>query len=419
MLKININTNKLLIISTLVMLSKTQTQSLTGKKQKPVEVSAESPEEATYFKFAFLKKKIIDVLLKTAFDCQLSLFGGAIRSMILNEEPNDLDMSYSTPEDKNTFILKISSFFDVSKQDSEYNKGVSESYTLTSKILEQVVIKVDLVPEAMLGVDQDFDVNSLKMTDMQTIKIVPNQKNLDIFNIITNIKNKKFTLLKTFGFCPTRTASTVVESSKYVINYLKIQLRTACMVERGWKCTNLGTVWNTVKSYEQIFDPLLFTDNKKADACSICLCIPKQKYVMEVKCCKKQFCLSCMLDYVKERFNNSEISCPNCRGDPFKLKTINTNKIPSVPTVPASSADWAGDDAIYAPDPYITSIGSGPQWQPRMAPTGWEAGILPRSTLRSADEVSFDYTALYPSSRIIIGNQGSVGPVGVPGVPAG
>jgi len=39
------------------------------------------------------------------------------------------------------------------------------------------------------------------------------------------------------------------------------------------------------------------------------------------------------------------------------------------------SADWAGDDQIYAPDPFQGSAAAaGQQWQPRAAPQGWEAG---------------------------------------------
>lgn len=299
-----------------------------NKKSNKINVTELS--EALYFKFDYLRNKIINIILISAFECNLSLFGGAVRSMILKEAPNDLDLSYSNTINKDSFLVKISSFFDISKQETPYNILMSESYILKSKIVDELSIKIDLVPENMLGVDQDFDVNALKMTDLQTIKIVPNQKNLDIFDVISNIKNKKFTLLKTFGFCPVRTGSTIIDNSKYVVNYLKIQLRTAKMIENGWQCNNfsnnLSLEYNNIKDYEQIFNPLLFAENKHIDTCTICMCIPKNKYILEVKCCKKPFCLTCILDYVKERFNNSEISCPNCRGDPFNLKTVNMNK---------------------------------------------------------------------------------------------
>src|SRR3972149_5678982 len=178
----------------------------------------------------------VQTILSVAFDHQLVLFGGAVRSIIRGEKPNDLDLAYQLSSDKSAFLQKLSEKqMHHSKIETVYS-FMCESYTIQHK---DTHIKIDLVDYKNLARDMDFDINRLNMVSFSTITLSPDT-NLTIGTILENIHKKQFKILQIYDKIPKPhdRELNIRKNSEYIIRFVKLQARTVKLLSNGWKCLN-------------------------------------------------------------------------------------------------------------------------------------------------------------------------------------
>ena len=268
-----------------------------------------------------LKGKLIDNLIEFLFSHNYFIFGGVVRDYIIPErkrEPSDFDIGVENIENAIKKMVKGLSFsFIIKKESLEYkNKIVHSKLILNYKLRTDITFIIDISNKNIIGSNLDFDANGIYMTDKFTFKIMDKLIDHSLSNIIMNIKNKKFKVMKTFKLPEkNRFQMGIRNNSKDLLEYIKFMERTCKMLSRGWKLNK--------QKLEDIFNPCLIKKVLNKDSkCCICFDI-FNKFEIELFCCKQLICFSCCFDHIKARFNNSEIACPFCRGDLFGWKTIN------------------------------------------------------------------------------------------------
>lgn len=260
--------------------------------------------------------EFITSIVQIAFDNGLVLFGGAIRSFILNEFPNDLDFTFTDYKSRESFLkCLVDANYWVAKIEGKYNKMCS-SYSVIDLNNHENGITIDLVFRNSFGKDPDFDVNSLIMKSFDEINVA-NGIDLSIQEILENILKRKFNIIKSKKEFTSRTDN-LVNNSLYLIRFIKMQSRIAKMLSRGWECPK--------EDIKQHFYPLLIKENKNKESnCSMCSFCKKKlnaNYILQLYCCGYSTCDDCFLEYIKANFENSEIYCPFCLEDPTGLQTV-------------------------------------------------------------------------------------------------
>jgi hypothetical protein len=268
--------------------------------------------------------EFITNIIKIAYANGLTLFGGAIRSFILGEFPNDLDFAYASNLIKTQFLQKLKdSNYWIAEIEGKYNNKCS-SYAVIDLNDHKNGIHIDLVYENSLGKDPDFDVNSLRMKSFDSIEMADGI-DIPINTILENIHNRTFNIIKSKKEFISREEN-LVENSLYLIRFIKMQTRTAKMLSNRWQ---IGDKKDLKQNLEQHFYPLLIKENRNSSdssdltkACSFCEKKLEAAYILELDCCQSSTCDLCLLDYIKTNFDNPEIVCPFCLGDPCGLKTV-------------------------------------------------------------------------------------------------
>ena len=276
-----------------------------------------------------IKCKLVDSIIELLFGSGCILFGGAVRDYQLSKQkmyPTDFDIGVDNiSEMMNYLIEKLGFSFDIEKNEFKYNEIVSHAkihlkYKFSNATSKKGLIEfdIDISEKSVIGSNLDFDVNGVYMPDSRSYHLVNQLPPNSLCDVIDHINKRKFTILKTFKKPKiSRIQMGISESSKKLIEFLKIMERTCKMFNRGWKLND--------QKIEEIFEPCLIKENNPTDdnekKCTICGDDFK-KYELELDCCQKMICFVCALEHVKSRFANSEIPCPYCRGDPFGWNTV-------------------------------------------------------------------------------------------------
>ena len=266
-----------------------------------------------------IKSKIIDDIFKLLFSQQYCIFGGAIRDYILSGKksyPTDFDISVNDVEIATTNIInRLNCCFNINKEEFMTRNNKHVKLYLDYKYSTRISIIIDISHKNIVGSNLDFDVNGIYMPDQSTYKLVKQINTISIIDIINKINTKKFRIIKNFDRpkCP-RKCIGIEESSKKLLEYVKIMDRTCKMLCRGWSLDE--------QKVEEVFDPCLIKKVNQNMICDICSG-EFRKYELELDCCKKVICFKCGIDHIKARYHNSEINCPFCRGDLFGWMTIN------------------------------------------------------------------------------------------------
>ena len=272
-----------------------------------------------------IKSKLIDSILNLIYNKGYILFGGAVRDYIIPKNklyPTDIDIGV----DNITTALKdlsteLQFCFDV-KIDKLMVHGVNHhtKMQLTYKFLNSINFCIDISNKKIIGSNLDFNVNGIYMTNERTYHLVSVLPAKSLCEIIDKINQKKFQIIKTYKRPQlSRSKSGIEISSKNLVEYIKMMDRTSKMLNRDWKLDK--------QNLDDIFEPnlikLIDINNVEGPnkTCVICSNYFK-KYELQLDCCKTNMCFNCTLKHIKSRYNNSEISCPFCRGDPFGWKTI-------------------------------------------------------------------------------------------------
>jgi len=269
-----------------------------------------------------IKCKLVDELINLFFASGYIFFGGGVRDYIISKKklyPTDFDIGVNNVKNaKENLITSLKFTFKIEDEDIiKNNKIVHSKLKLTYKHKESLVLHIDISYKKVVGSNQDFDVNGLYMTNHKTFHLVDSLSSHNLADIIIQITKKKFKVLKTYKKPEkSRMQIGVANSSKKLIEYLKIMERVSKMFGRGWKLNK--------QKLDEIFEPCLIKkiniDETEEKNCAICTTEFKT-YELELYCCKNIMCFTCAIGHVKERFNNSEIACPYCRGDPFGWET--------------------------------------------------------------------------------------------------
>lgn len=275
------------------------------------------------------KHKLVDALIKLFFENGFIIFGGCVRDYIIPKYklyPIDFDIGVDDINEAKTIIINTLYFsFDIEEEnienDGEINHSKLELIHKFSSTKKPIKLSIDISLKKVIGSNLDFDVNSIYMTNDRSFHLVDSIQFNSLTEIINNINRKKFRILKTYKKpMQTRREIGINESSKKLIEYVKIMERTSKMLSRGYKLSD--------QILEEIFEPCLIKkiDNltNNCDVCNICnICASNfRPYELELYCCKQIICFSCVLNHIKGRYGNTDIFCPYCRGDPFGWKTI-------------------------------------------------------------------------------------------------
>lgn len=268
-----------------------------------------------------LRGKLIENLLEFLFSNNYFIFGGTVRDYIIPDKkrsPSDFDIGVNDIEEAIIEIEKKLSFsFFIERDIIKCNNIIAHcKLILKYKFRENMYFVIDISKKEVIGSNIDFDVNGIFMTEKSTYKIIDKMKNYSLSQIINNIQNKQFKIMKSFNVPEkSRWGMGIKESSKQLLEFIKFMERTSKMLNRGWKLDG--------QLIEDIFQPCLIKKiSNLDDRCRICT-NKFNKYELELNCCKQILCFSCCYEYIKARFGNSEIPCPFCRGDPFGWKTLN------------------------------------------------------------------------------------------------
>lgn len=277
------------------------------------------------------KCKLVNSIIKLIFENGYILFGGAVRDYHLSKQktyPVDFDIGVSDISLAIKYLVENLKFcFDIETNKCKNNNDVIVHAKLNLKYKfpksnspkELIEFCVDISDKSVVGSNLDFDVNGVYMTNDRTYNLVDSMPSDSLCKIIDQINKKRFSVLKTYVKPNnSRFQFGISENSKKLVEFIKIMERVCKMLNRGWKLNG--------QNLEEIFDPCLIKEmcNENDKHCTICGDDFK-KYELELYCCKKIMCFVCAIAHVKSRFNNSEIPCPYCRGDPFGWKTINDN----------------------------------------------------------------------------------------------
>ena len=279
------------------------------------------------------KHKLVDALIKLFFENGYTIFGGCVRDYIIPKYklyPVDFDIGVDDINEAKTIIINTLCFsFDIEEENIDNNGEINHSkLELThrfSSTKKPIKLTIDISLKKVIGSNLDFDVNSIYMTNDRSFHLVDSIQYNSLTEIINNINRKKFRILKTYKKpIQTRTQMGINESSKKLIEYIKMMDRTSKMLSRGYKLSD--------QILEEIFEPCLIKkiDNSTSNECNISntcnICASNFKpYELELDCCKQIICFSCAINHIKGRFGNTDIFCPYCRGDLFGWKTTKGN----------------------------------------------------------------------------------------------
>lgn len=254
-----------------------------------------------------LIKHIIEISQKHS----MILYGGAIRSIISGEEPNDLDFCTVESSDEEEFLDELEDHYEIDRieiSNNTYNH-TCKSYTVTND--QNIEIKVDISKKKNIEKNSDCDVNALCLISDNTLDVIPSEKDsVNLFDAIDNMKAKRFRIINLPRKIPDRFGSDgIIVNSEYVVKYIKLEGRVTKLMGKGWTCET---------DIKEHFKPCHIT--RTTTKCTMCK-KEDHRYSFKAKCCKKQFCFDCVLKYVKDKFHEKRISCPDCpNNDAFKLK---------------------------------------------------------------------------------------------------
>lgn len=295
-----------------------------------------------------MKDKLIEQLFAYIFTNNYLLFGGTVRDYVIPAKgkkvyPTDIDIGVDNVKSAIDHIQKNLNFcFDIETDiiNGKASEIIHAKVTLTYKFsTKPIKFYIDMSNKKVVGSNLDFDVNGIYMSDIRTYKLVESLNPYSFTELIDKINKKKFNILKTYKPpAGSRTQLGIVESSKKLVEYIKMMERTAKMLHRGWKLEK--------QTKEEIFEPCLIHVMVEADeekACGICG-EEFDKYSLQFNCCKKLSCFGCALNHVKSRFNNTEIPCPYCRGDPFGWNTIKKSRIIQPVNQDDQTGEWSDNN---------------------------------------------------------------------------
>ena len=213
-------------------------------------------------------QSVIDLAVKS----KLVLFGGAVRDLLTDTIPTDLDFYTASRANITNFKETAACFFDVEKiKKSDYGSSIM----LLSKFNKEIKFKIDFTVNSnfIKGKNIDFDVNSLIYTDKNNIKTKNDKDN--IFDILKNIREKKLIV--------------TADLNKPGCEPHKIQARLCKMLSRGWTLKN--------QTIEELFkDENMIVKNSTPCECNSCKTLINDTYVIVSKCCGKSYHSNCFID---------------------------------------------------------------------------------------------------------------------------
>ncbi len=273
------------------------------------------------------KGKLFKEICELIFSNHYTLFGGTIRDYKISKHklyPYDIDIGVDDIKSAQKKLIERLKFcFDYeSIKNKKKGKTVHIKLNIKYKFDKNIEFCIDISNKQVIGSNIDFDVNGVYMPDKYTYCIVESLSGLELTEIISNINKKRFKIISKYNRPVIKRNRSIKKNSEKLMEFIKMMQRVSKMLNRGWKLHD--------QVLEDVFNPCLIKelDESSLDEfdkdCGICSETFK-KYELELNCCKKIICYTCAIKHIKSRFNNSEIPCPYCRGDPFGWLTTNNS----------------------------------------------------------------------------------------------
>ena len=275
-------------------------------------------------------KKSLDKLIDLLFDNQYILIGRVVtdyllatnkkyvtavsaitnksnRQTILSEIENILDPTFS--------ILKLHFSSAVIADENKIGKVIifdqSTKVTIYLKIyiLEQVKNRTFI------------DINNIIMTSHTNIQAL--NCGWSVSELIDTLNKNQFNIKKNFTKPDRPRIQNVANNSEKLSEFVMAQEIVRNRLIRGFRIEDKSNI-------NSIFEPNLIKNltNSTLTDCPLCLNRFK-KYELELHCCQQVICFNCAIKHIDSRYNNSEIPCPFCRGDPFGWNTITKSEVKS------------------------------------------------------------------------------------------
>lgn len=290
-----------------------------------------------------LRLKILDQLIETLFEIKGCLAGDVLNDYILAKRktsPNLIEFYCTNIKEKfNKFKERVKFCFHIEQKKYCVDKSKTYHMILIYKFDEKIKFNI-LFQVQPYSLTTLFDIDHIYMKDKNNYYV---GDKISLVDIINQINQKKFTILNTYKPPEvTRVQMTVKNHSPLIYDFVRVMHKTCVYLDKGWKLKD--------QKLEDVFNPCLITsiDREKEQECLICSNGLK-KYEIKLHCCGKIICTNCAMDQIVSRYDNTDISCPFCRGDLFNWKSAQKEIASVAPEVNDDIDDDveedSGDDA--------------------------------------------------------------------------